>query len=431
MRTSIEETYIKRTPGSEQLMQRAREYMPGGNTRSWTHFNPYPIVYSRADGAFLWDADGNRYIDVFYNGLSIIHGHRFEPIQRAIQEALDRGAPWQGASDKQVEFAEFLCRRIPSVERVFFTNSGTEAAMLAAKLARSITQRPLILKAWGAYHGTYEDFEAGLIGHKELPDRTLLAEFGNAESFERALAGNPGRVAAVFMEPVMYTESVLPPPPGFLHRVQAAAKEAGALFVIDDCLMFRLAEGGSQEKYDLQPDLTVLGKFIGAGVPVGVVGGPEKHMELLDPRRKGYVEHGGSYNGNLVGMAAGKVNLEHLTAEQISAMDRRTERLGDALAKKASAMGIPLCVPVAGSVMGLYFSERPAVPPRRNNNSGLQQQFRLACLNHGIAAGPNGQIALATMLDDSILEEVIAGFSAALEDVAPHAQQLTAQQRAV
>jgi len=405
--------------------------MPGGNTRSWTHFDPYPLVFSRAEGAYLWDADGNRYIDLFYNGLSIIHGHSFEPIQRAIKEALDRGAPWQGASDKQVEFAELLCRRIPTVERVFFTNSGTEAAMLAAKLARALTRRPLILKAWGAYHGTYEDFEAGLIGHEELPDRVVLAEFGNAEAFEQVLVNHAGRVAAVFVEPVMYTESVLPPPPDFLHRVQAAARAAGALFVIDDCLMFRLAEAGSQERFDLQPDLTVLGKFIGAGVPVGVVGGPEKHMELLDPRRPGYLEHGGSYNGNLVGMTAGIVNLEHLTAKKIEEMDRRTEKLAEALHQKAKALGIPFAISRAGSVMGLYFAERPATPPRRNQQTALQQQFRLACLNHGIAAGPSGQAALATMLDDRVLEEVIGGFTAALEEVAPLAAQSSAKQKAI
>jgi len=409
----IEETYRARTPKSAELVARANRSLPGGVTRGFGYYRPYQAVMERGEGAFLWDVDGNRYVDLVYNGLSLIHGHAYPPVTRAIAELLPRGWAWLSTSRAQIEFAELLCRRIRTFERVLFTNSGTESGMLAVKLARRFTGRPLILKATAGYHGTYSDLEAGLHGQGEIPGHTILADFNDLASFERCLVKQGPQIAAVLLEPVMYTGIVTPPEGSFLRDVQEAAHRAGALFVLDDCLMLRLAPGGSAEKFGLEPDITFLGKFIGGGTPLGAVGARKEIMQLADPGRPSGVYHGGSFNGNVLGSIAGRITIEDLTAARITKMDELAARLKGALEKRAARLGLPLSVPCDGSVMGVYFS-RDCLPPGPDlPNPELSQRFHLASLNNGVHMGPGGVIALSTAIDDRIMARVIS----ALEDV--------------
>ncbi len=414
----IEETYRSRTRKSAELAARARQTLPGGVTRGFGYFLPYQAVMERGEGAYLWDVDGNRYIDLVYNGLSLIHGHAYAPVTRAIAEWLPRGWAWLSTSRPQIEFAEMLCRRIKIFERVLFTNSGTESGMLAVKLARRFTGRPLILKATAGYHGTYSDLEAGLHGQGEIPGHTLLADFNDLPSFERNLEKHGAQIAAVVLEPVMYTGVVTPPAGNFLRDVQTAAHKAGALFVLDDCLMLRLAPGGSAEKFGLEPDLTFLGKFIGGGTPVGAVGARREIMQLADPGRSDGIYHGGSFNGNVLGSIAGLITIEDLTAARISKMDELAARLRGALEKRAARLGLPLAVPGNGSVMGVHFSRDPLKPGPNVPNPELSQRFHLACLNYGIHMGPGGIIALSTAIDDRIMAEVISALEDALDLIA-------------
>ena len=416
---SIEETFRARTVKSAQLTERARKSLPGGATRNFGFHPPYPVVHERGEGPHLWDVDGNRYVDLNYNGLSLIHGHAYPPVVRALAKAAVDGWAWLGTSRPQIEFAETLCRRIEIFEKVLFTNSGTEASMLAVKLARGFTKRPLILKARGGYHGTYSDLEAGLHGQGEIPGHALLAEFNDAASFQRVLDQRGRDIAAVVLEPVMYTGVVMPAIPGFLMQVQDAARRAGALFVLDDCLMFRLAPGGSAEKFGLKPDITFLGKFVGGGIPVGAVGARAEIMDLADPAQSGGLYHGGSFNGNALGSIAGRIAVEELTPERIGRMDDLALRLSRALEAKAKAVGLSLFILIDGSVMGLYFSETKPQPGSEIPNPDLSASFHLACLNHGIQMGPGGMVSMATVITDEIIEETIAGMSRALEDIAP------------
>jgi glutamate-1-semialdehyde 2,1-aminomutase len=416
---SIEETYRARTSKSAALLDRAKHHMPGGLTRNFGYHPPYPVVQERGQGPYLWDVDGNRYVDLNYNGLSLIHGHAYAPVAEALASATSRGWAWLGTSEPQIQFAETLCRRIAIFEKVLFTNSGTEASMLAVKLARGFTRRPLVLKARGGYHGTYSDLEAGLHGVGEIPGHALLAEFNDPESFERVLAAHGREIAAVVLEPVMYTGVVMPAVDGFLRRVQEAARRAGALFVLDDCLMFRLAPGGSAEKFGLAPDITFLGKFVGGGIPVGAVGARREIMDLADPARDGGLYHGGSFNGNVLGSLAGRITVEHLTPEAIGRMDRQADRLKRELEAKARALGLSLFVLNEGSVMGLYFSNTKPKPGPDLPNKDLAQRFHLACLNNGVQMGPGGMVSMATAITDAALDEAIAGMSRASADIAP------------
>ncbi|MHB8242158.1 MAG: aspartate aminotransferase family protein [Solirubrobacteraceae bacterium] len=417
-RASVEEVYRRRTPRSAQAMERARRYMVRGVTRGWGYHLPYPIVGARGEGPHLFDLDNNRYVDLANNGLSLIHGHAFPPVVQALKAAVERGSGWLVASEEQIDFAQLLCERIEVFERVRFTNSGTESGMLAMKVARAFTGRGAVLKAIDGFHGSFDDLEVGLYDRPEVPGRVYLAPFGDAEAFERKLAEHGEEIAAVVLEPLMFSGLVTTAPPGFLKRVQEAARRAGALFVLDDCLMLRLAFGGSAERYALEPDLTFLGKFIGGGMPMGVLGGREEIMEVLDPHRPEPLYHGGSFNGNLLSSVAGRVSLEHFTAETIAAMDARTDSLRVALRAEADALGLPLTIVGDGSVLGVYVTAELQRHDGSFNAGEATQLLHLAALTHGVLMGPGGEIALSSATAGAALDRAHEGLLKALQDVA-------------
>jgi glutamate-1-semialdehyde 2,1-aminomutase len=419
-RASLEEAYRRRTPRSAQAMERARRYMVRGITRGWGYHRPYPLVAERGEGPYLIDLDGNRYVDLANNGLSLIHGHAFPPVVAALGAAVQRGSGWLVASEEQIAFAQMLCERIAAFERVRFTNSGTESGMLAVKVARAFTGRPAVLKAVDGFHGSYDDLEVGLYDRPEIPGRAYLAPFGDAEAFERRLAERGDEIAAVVLEPLMFSGLVTTPPPGFLARVQDAARRAGALFVLDDCLMLRLAYGGSAERYSLAPDLTFLGKFIGGGMPMGVLGGRAEVMDVLDPHGEGgrVLYHGGSFNGNLLSCVAGRVSLEHLTAATIAAMDERAVSLRAALLAEAAALGLPLEVVGDGSVMGVYVTDTLERHDGIFSAGEATQLLHLAALLNGVFMGPGGEVALSSATSGAALDEAHEGLLRALRDVA-------------
>jgi glutamate-1-semialdehyde 2,1-aminomutase len=410
----ILDRYLDRTTRSAALMGRAREVKPAGSTRTFGYFDPYPLVFERGEGCHLWDVDGHRYIDFTYNGLSLIHGHAFPPILEALQRAIPRGTAWPGASIDQIEYAELLSERIPSAEQVRFTNTGTEATMLGVNLARHATGRELIVKFTGAYHGSYDDLEAGLYGIGELQGRTLLGEFGNLETFERAFNEHKGEVAAVVIEPILFTFRVIPPPPGFLANLIAMAHEAGILAVLDDCLMFRLAEGGSAEYYGVEPDITCLGKFIGGGLPVGAIAANAELMSIFDPAHPSAVYHGGSFNGNPLGTVAGRVAMEHFGTAEIERMNAQGAHLREALERASTASGVPLEVTGEGSILGVH-----VLGADGTTSNPLTRRLQLAAINRGVYFGQDGEFALATPFTDDDVSEAIEILEQALNDLAP------------
>jgi len=413
-RSSIEAAYDARTAGSRTLMERAAHSMPRGLTRTLSWFAPYPVVFERGAGPTVRDVDGNDYLDMFANGLSLIHGHAHPPITQALAAALARGTAWPGASDAQIEFAELLCSRVPGAERVRFANTGTEATMLAVKLARTIAGRNTIIKAWDAYHGSYADLEAGLEGQGEIPGRVALATFGELDSYAAALERHAGEVAAIIVEPVQYTGVVTAPPEGFLAALAALAREAGVLFVLDDCLMFRLAEGGSAERFGIDADITCLGKWIGGGLPVGAIAARAQLMDCFDSPGEGGLYHGGSFNGNLLGSVAGTIAVRDLTAAAIERIDGYGERIREALEATALEAGVPLRTSGVGSAFGVYVLEAPGGAIDREASSLLH----LAAVNHGVYYGSGGEFGISTAFDDDAVARAIDGLAHAIGDLA-------------
>jgi glutamate-1-semialdehyde 2,1-aminomutase len=390
--------YETQYPRSGALMQRAATVMPGGNTRTTAHYPPFPLAIDRADGPFLWDADGNRLIDLLLNYTSLVHGHRYPPLMEAVTAALERGTAWPAASPEQVDLAGALCRRIRSVDQVRFCNSGTEAGMLAVRIARRATGRRLLLKATEGYHGSYDELDSG--------PETLKAPYGDRDAFLAQIDGHGGELAAVVLEPVRGSTGVLAPPPEFLVDVAAATRAAGAVFVLDEVITLRLGVGGAQAAAGVDPDLTMMAKLIGGGFPVGAVGGRADLLAHLDPHRSDALQHSGTFNGNLVTCAAGYAAVTALTADAIDRMAVHGRALAESLEASATRHGVPVSVTVAGSLVNLH------------GPWSLLAEIHLLGLTHGLYIAPRGMIALCTVISDALLGEICERFDAVLAAVA-------------
>jgi len=413
---SIEERYRAATEKSAQLAKRAERVMPGGDTRTTTYYRPYPLTLKRGEGPFVWDVDGNKYIDLLGNYTSLVHGNAYPPIVEAVSKAVRDGSSWPARSEAQIELATLLCERVESVDLVRFCNSGTEAGMLAAQVARRLTGRKLILMARYGYHGSYEDLEVGLAG--EDGERTMLADFGEATAFEALLSERGSEIAAVFLEPILGSAGIVVPPAGFLGRVAEAAHRAGAMLVVDEVITLRLAEGGGQQIFDVKPDLTMFGKIIGGGFPVGALGGSEEVMSAFDPRNRGTIFHAGTFNGNPVTCAAGTVSLRELTQARIDKMGKQAERLAAELARVARQAELPFSVRQYGSLMNVFFLKEPPPATIAREDARAVASFHLAALNQGLFLAPRGMIALSTVITDEVLSEICERAAKAMADVA-------------
>jgi len=413
---SIEERYRAATEKSAQLTKRAERVMPGGDTRTTTYYRPYPLTLKRGEGPFVWDVDGNKYIDLIGNYTSLVHGNAYPPIVEAVSKAVRDGSAWPARSEAQIELATVLCERVESVDRVRFCNSGTEAGMLAAHVARRLTGRKLILMARYGYHGSYDDLEIGLAGQDG--ERTMLADFGEATVFEALLSERGSEIAAVFLEPILGSAGIVEPPAEFLGRVAEAAHSAGAMFVVDEVITLRLAEGGGQQIFDVKPDLTMFGKIIGGGFPVGALGGSEEVMSAFDPRNRGTIFHSGTFNGNPVTCAAGVVSVRELTQARIDKMAKQAERLAVELTRAAGQVGLPFSVRHYGSLMNVFFLKEPPPATIAREDARAIASFHLAALNQGLFLAPRGMIALSTVITDEVLSEICERAAKAMADVA-------------
>ena len=411
----IEATYQQRTPHSAELFARAERLLPGGNSRQAAFWTPYPLTLERAEGIHVWDADGNRYIDVLNNYTALVHGHAYPAIVAAVQQQIPRGTAWAANNPAQLELAACLVERVASVDEVRFTNSGTEAANLALTLARTLTGRHDVLMARYGYHGSLEEFESGTFDHPG--PHTHVARYGDTEAFDETLKAEGSRIAAVFLEPVLGAAGIRAAEAGFLERVQTSAHKAGALFVLDEVITFRLATGGRQQQLGIEPDLTMFGKSIGGGFPVGAVGGRRELMEALNPKTL-RVHHSGTYNANPITMTAGAIAIRELTAERIAVMEELGEQLKEGLEATAERAGVPLYAQQVGSLLNLYLSaEAPPTSSQRDDGSAIGL-LHLAALNHGVFIAPRGMMALSTVMTRETIIELIDRLGAALDDVA-------------
>jgi len=418
--SKILETYKKNTPTSATADARARKSIYGGNSRGAAVWAPYTLTMQQGSGPKVFDLDGREYIDLINNYTSLIHGHAYPPIVEAATRQIADGTAWTANNPWQVELAESLIERIPTAESVRFGNSGSEAAMLALQIARVVTGRlKILMPRWG-YHGAMMEFEIGSFDGAfdfSYADTTYLGTYNDAESFEKILAEHGSEIAAVFVEPILGAGGIISATPEFLQRTRKAAHAAGALFVCDEVVTYRLSTGGEQANLGLDPDITMLGKLIGGGFPVGAVAGKKEYLSIFDPESP-KSSHSGTFAGNPVTMAAGVVSLRELTKERIDKMASLAERLDASITASAQKAGLPISVNRSGSLMNVFFQERAPRAVQERDDEKAMSLFYMAALNHGVLMATRGCIALSTVMDDALIDEVGERIAAAMADVA-------------
>ncbi len=392
--------YTERTPGSAASFAAARRVLPGGETRAVTSYPPYPVIITEGHGARLTDADGHVYLDLVNNYTAMVHGSAFGPAVEAVADLLPQGYAFASPHPYQVALAELITARLPSVERVRFTNSGTEAALLAARIVARATGRRRLLVFAGAYHGSATLFLPGSPDVARVPWNDLAAV--------TALLSEPGHdIAAVFAEPFLGAGGVRPAEPGFLAAVAGVAAEHGVLFVLDEVQGLRNGPGGEQGRLGLAPDLTLLGKIIGGGFPIGAVGGRADLLELtVAALTPGYVTHAGTFNGHLAAAAAGTMTLRYLDGAAIAGLNSAAAGLAARIDAGASAAGVAAEVTRAGSIMNVHLRD-----------PGQLADLHLALLLNGVYTTPRGMINLSTALSPGDLDDIAAAYATAFTKI--------------
>jgi glutamate-1-semialdehyde 2,1-aminomutase len=399
--------YRDLTPTSAALHDRFVRVLPGGETRSVAHYEPYPVVIESGAGCHLRDVDGNEYVDVLNNYTSLVHGHAHPEVTAAIALTAGLGTVHPAPHLAQAELAELLTQRYPAVEQARFTNSGSEAAILAARLARHVTGRQVLVLADGGYHGT------GVFFADPHPD-VVRVPYNDITALEAALSTH--QVAAVFLEPFLGSAGVIPAAEGYLAAAEQAAHLAGSLFVLDEIQAARTAYNGTHGALGLRPDLVLLGKIIGGGVPIGAVGGRADVLAAVTAAAPRRLAHSGTFNGNVMAMTAGRVALDLLTAAAIDLLNRRALEIATAIESAASGYDIPVSVTRAGSILHVHFlAEAPTTAEAaRQGREDLARALHLTLLTQGIYSAPRGMLNLSTALRDVDVDHVVRGYSASL-----------------
>src|SRR5262252_1949800 len=425
-----------KTTRSQKLFSRAQQLLPGGvdcPVRAFKSVGGSPLFIARASGATLVDVDGNKYIDYVMSWGPLIHGHAPKGLTQALARAAKDGTSFGAPSPLEVALAERVTALMPSLERVRFVNSGTEAAMSALRVARAATKRDRIIKFQGCYHGHADAFlvQAGsgalTFGTPDSPgvtagasNDTLVASYNDLDSVRRLFDANRDRIAAVIVEPIAGNMGVVPPADGFLAGLRDACTANGALLIFDEVISgFRASSGGAQKTLGIRPDLTCLGKIIGGGLPVGAYGGRADLMALVSP--SGPVYQAGTLSGNPLAMTAGIWCLEQLSSKLYRQLATLGVRLAGGLADAAREAGVPLQVNAVGSLLTPFFTDRPVRNYATATTARADQygKFFRGMLARGVYPPPSQFEAwfLSAAHTTKDVDRTIAAARAAMKDV--------------
>ena len=430
-----EQRYVAANPGSARLNQRAHATMPGGNTRTTLHYGPFPLYIRTAKGSQVTDVDGHTYVDFINEHTAGVFGHSEPVIQAALKQAIDDGLTLGAPNIYEHELAAAIIARFPSMARLRFCNSGTEANLIALATARAVTGKPAVLIFDGAYHGSLLYFSHGG-SPLNMPFPFIESSYNDAETACRDIEKNAASLAAVILEPMQGGAGAIAGEPGFLKAVREACTRHGVLLVFDEVMTSRLSPGGLQGKLGITPDLTSLGKYIGGGMTIGAFGGRADIMDRFDPARPDSFPHGGTFNNNVVAMAAGHAGFTKVLTK--AALDRMNA-LGDDLRDRANALaakhGLALQATGVGSIFGLHFHRRPIRNAhdldagelgREPDIAALKKLFQLDMFQRGLYVTRRilGNLSLANSQADvdlliDALDEFLVNRGTLIEQVVP------------
>ena len=394
---------------SRQLQLRAEKFLPGGvdsPVRAFRAVGGHPPFVTHAQGAYLFDADGNRYLDLFGSWGPMILGHAFPPIVEAIQQAAARGASFGASIAAEADLAELVTHCFPSVEKLRFVSSGTEACMSAIRLARGFTGRNFVIKFEGCYHGHSDAMlvkagsgvaTLGIPGSAGVPAETamhtLALPYNDLNAVRAVFAARPDEIACVIVEPVVGNAGTITPAAGYLKGLREITAQYGALLILDEVMTgFRLSLGGAQQLYGIKPDLTTLGKIVGGGLPCGAFGGRADIMEFLAPL--GAVYQAGTLSGNPLAMAAGVATLKHLIEhgeEVYNGLEQITGIIAEGVGRVAHEVGVPMTVNRVGSMFTWFFTDQPVTDftSAATSDTVTFGRFHRAMLDAGVWLPPS------------------------------------------
>ena len=423
---------------SKALFEHAKGLIPGGvnsPVRAFKAVGGNPLFIQSAKGAYMYDEDGNRYIDMINSWGPMILGHANEDIEAAVIEALKKSPSFGGPTAAEVKIAELIISMVPSIEKVRMVNSGTEATMSAIRVARGYTGRDKIIKFEGCYHGHGDSFliAAGsgvaTMGTPDSPgvtkgtaNDTLTAPFNDLEAVEKLVEANPGEIAAIITEPVVGNMGCVLPKEGFLEGLRTICDKHGIVYIFDEVMTgFRLAPGGAQEVFGVTPDMTTLGKIIGGGMPVGAYGGKKEIMDYVSPA--GPVYQAGTLSGNPIAMSAGLVMLEHLNSnpEVYSQLEETASRIINGFRRNLDAAGKNFTINSIGSMVSLFFTNQEVVDfeSAKTSDTELFGAYFNAMLENGVYIAPSQfeSLFLSTAIDSQIADDIIEANRVSLEQI--------------
>jgi glutamate-1-semialdehyde 2,1-aminomutase len=416
-----QEAYRARNPKSLAQYEEACAALPGGNTRSAIFVEPFPLTMVKGEGSRLFDLDGHEYVDFLSEFTAGLYGHSHPLIRRAIDRALDSGVNFGAHGAAESRFAAAICARFPSIDLVRFTNSGTEANLMAVAASRAITGRAKILVFAGGYHGGVFYFR-GKGSAVNAPYEFLIAEYNDIAGTRALVAPHARDLAAILIEPMLGGGGCIPASREFLADLRALASETGAILIFDEVMTSRLAPGGLQEMHGILPDMTTLGKYVGGGMSFGAFGGKAALMEWFDPRRKDGFQHAGTFNNNVLTMNAGLVGLTEIyTPERARALNEFGEGLRERLNATIRRRGLAMQFTGLGSMIGVHMTDAPIhnAADAAKGHAGMLDLFYFDLLARGVWMAKRGMMALSIALDEADADKLIAAVEEFAESRAP------------
>ncbi len=402
----LTQNYIARTPKSKAAIARAAKVMPGGETRSVLHFSPYPLVIDSAQGSVVTDIDGNQYRDFINDFGAGLYGHSQPVIQAAITEVVAKGLTLGGVNLYEGELAQLLVDRFPALEKVRFTNSGTEANLMALTTARLVTGRDKILVMTGSYHGSVLTFSSPT-SRTVAPYDVVFGSFNDLDSTERAVAECHDKLAAIIVEPMLASGGGIPADQSFLQGLRALADRTGSVLIFDEVITSRIGPAGCQGEYGITPDLMTVGKYLGGGGNFGAFGGRANLMNIYDANRPDAVMHGGTFNNNVITMAAGAAGLREIFTPQVAVDLLKTgNRFRAELNAICHQYGAVMQVTGLGPALGFHFHSQPIKSPAQAalSDPNAVALFHMAMLERGIYLARRGGVLLSIVQTDEDLD---------------------------